>query len=113
MPISTAPYKREYKHTKGRGSEKTVRCSSCGREVPRYKTFVKFGGMNIRDKAILDQMDSRQVHLMKRIMRLCPACARFQGVSQPGKSVRKKHIMKNRTSRLTFSTRRGERWGRW
>lgn len=109
MPISTAPYKRSYKHTKRRGRESTVKCSACGREVPRYKTFTIVRGMKIRDRALLQQMDKRQIHLMKRVIRLCPACARFRGVSQPGKSVRKKHTMKTRTSRLTLSRRRGRR----
>lgn len=91
MPISTAPYKREYRHTKGRGREQLIACDACGRKVPRYKTFVKTGGMSIRDPAILQQVDRRMIHLMRKKMRLCPACARFRGVSKPGKSVRKKY----------------------
>lgn len=91
MPISTAPYKREYKHTKHRGREKMVKCDACGRQVPRYKTFVKMQGMAIRDPAILRQIDRRMVYLMRKKLRLCPACARFRGVSKPGKSKRKKY----------------------
>ena len=90
MPVSTAPYKREYKHTKGRGKEKLVKCDSCGRLVPRYKTFLKVSSMRL-DPAILKQMDRRMVHLMQRQTRLCPACARFRHVSSPGKSSRKKY----------------------
>lgn len=97
MPISTAPYKRSYKHTKSRGREKTVKCDACGRTVPRYKTFVKFQGMRIRDPAILRQMDRRMLHLMRKKLRLCPACARFRKVSQPGKSVRKKYGGREKT----------------
>lgn len=92
MPISTAPYTRKYKHTKGRGREVTVHCDGCGRKVPRYKTFTITRGLRITDPAILRQMDRRMIHLMKRRLRLCPACARFRRISQPGKSVRKKHM---------------------
>lgn len=92
MPISTAPYKRKYAHTKSRGRESTVTCSICGREVPKYKTFTLTKGFRISDPLILRQVDRRMIHLMKRKVRLCPSCARFQGISQPGKSVRKKHL---------------------
>jgi len=94
MPISTAPYKRKYAHTKSRGREGTVRCDGCGREVPKWKTFTKIKGFRITDPTILKQVDRRFIHLMKRKVRLCPSCARFQGISQPGKSVRKKHLRK-------------------
>ena len=90
MPISTAPYKREYKHTKGRGSETMVRCDACGRSVPRYKTFLKVKRMRL-DPIIMRQMDRRMVHLMEKRTRLCPACARFRKVSEPGKSSTKKY----------------------
>ena len=90
MPISTAPYKREYKHTKSRGKEKMVKCDACGRLVPRYKTFLKVKKMRL-DPSILKQMDRRMVHLMQKKIRLCPACARFRHVSKPGKSSRKKY----------------------
>lgn len=91
MPISTAPYKREYRHTRSRGSETLVKCDACGRQVPRYKTFVKVQGMAIRDPAILRQTDRRLIHMMSRKVRFCPACARFRGVVKPGKSKRKKY----------------------
>jgi small subunit ribosomal protein S26e len=92
LPISTAPYRRKYAHTKSRGAEGTVRCGGCGREVPRWKTFTKVKGFRITDPIILQQVDRRMIHLMKQTVRLCPSCARFQGVVQPGKSVRKKHM---------------------
>ncbi len=91
MPISTAPYKREYRHTRHRGTETMVTCDICGRQVPRYKTFVKFSGMSLNDPAILRQTDRRMLHLMRKKMRLCPACARHRGVSKPGTSLRKKY----------------------
>jgi len=94
LPISKAPYKRTYAHTKSRGREVTVKCDVCGREVPKWKTFTKIKGFGITDPAILRQVDRRFIHLMKRKVRLCPACARHRGVAQPGKSVRKKHIRK-------------------
>jgi len=92
MPISTAPYKRKYAHTKSRGREGTVTCGICGREVPRYKTFIMRKGFRITDPLILQQVDRRYIHMTQQIMRLCPSCARFRGIAQPGKSVRKKHM---------------------
>lgn len=92
MPISTAPYKRTYQHTKSRGRETTISCGVCGRLVPRYKTFVLTKSFRITDPSILQQVDRRFVRMLSRKIRLCPACARFQGVVQPGKSVRKKHM---------------------
>jgi ribosomal protein S26 len=90
MPISTAPYKRTYKHTKSRGRETTIACGICGRLVPRYKTFVLTKGFKVTDPSLLQQVDRRFVSMLTRKIRVCPACARFQGIVQPGKSVRKK-----------------------
>ncbi len=92
MPISKAPYTRHYLHTSKRGREKTISCSGCGREVPRYKTFPVRRGMRINDPVIMQQIDRRMIHLMSSIERYCPSCARFRGISQPGKSVRKKYF---------------------
>jgi small subunit ribosomal protein S26e len=92
LPISTVPYKRHYSHTKSRGKEGTVTCNICGREVPKWKTFTQFKGMRISDPLVLQQVDRRMIHMMTRKVRLCPSCARYQGISQPGKSVRKKHM---------------------
>lgn len=90
MPISEAPYKRSYQHGKSRGREATVVCDGCGRQVPRYKTFTKRVGMRINDPMIMQQVDRRMIHMMQKIMRYCPSCARFRHIVQPGKSVRKK-----------------------
>lgn len=90
MPISEAPYKRTYKHTTARGKERRIICDGCGREVPRYKTFSVRRGMRITDPLILQQIDRRMVHIMQRIYRYCPSCARFRHIVQPGKAVRKK-----------------------
>lgn len=92
MPISTAPYKRTYEHTKARGRERTVVCGICGRQVPRYKTFVVRKSFKINDPTILQQVDKKYIHTLTRTIRMCPACARFHGVVVPGKSVRKKHL---------------------
>lgn len=92
MPISTAPYTRKYWHTKSRGSETTVNCEFCKREVPKYKTFTIFRGFRISDPVILQQVDRRMIHLLNRKVRVCPSCARYRGISQPGKSIRKKHM---------------------
>ena len=93
MPISTAPYRRKYAHTKTRGKEATVRCEYCGREVPRYKTFTVTKGFRISDPVVLQQVDRRMIHMLVRKVRACPSCARYRGIVQPGKSVRKKHMM--------------------
>ena len=92
MPISTAPYTRKYAHTKSRGSEASVRCDFCMREVPKYKTFSITRGFRINDPAVLQQVDRRMIHLMSRRMRACPSCARYRGIVQPGRSIRKKHM---------------------
>jgi hypothetical protein len=63
--------------------------------VPRWKTFIKIKGFRISDPVILQQVDRRFIHMMSRKIRLCPSCARFQGISQPGKSVRKKHMQQH------------------
>lgn len=99
MPISTAPYKREYKHTTQRGKEKTVTCEGCGRKVPRYKTIVKTRGMRIKDPALRQQVDKRMIHLMSKKVRYCPACARHRGISKPGISARKKYGGREKTRR--------------
>lgn len=92
MPISTAPYRRKYWHTKTRGKEITVTCEFCKREVPKYKTFVITRDFRISDPLILQQVDKRMIHLLSRKIRICPSCARFRGIVQPGKSIRKKHM---------------------
>ncbi|MCD6403168.1 MAG: hypothetical protein J7K98_02470 [Candidatus Aenigmarchaeota archaeon] len=89
MPISTAPYKRTYKHVSRRGRESLVKCDMCGRYVPRWKTFVVVKGFRITDPYILKQVDKRYIHMLKRKLRVCPKCARFYGIVNPGKSVRK------------------------
>ncbi len=97
LPISTAPYKRTYKHSKSRGLEYPVKCDFCGRLVPRYKTFLLKKRFNIlKDPVIKSHVDPKRVHTFTRKMRVCPKCARFLGISQPGKSVRKKHLKKRK-----------------
>lgn len=92
MPVSTAPYKRKYLHTKKRGREGIIICSFCGRKVPRWKTFVVRRGFRITDPTILRQVDKRMLHMMKGTLRVCPSCARFHHIVKRGKSVRKKHM---------------------
>jgi ribosomal protein S26 len=92
MPISKAPFTRHYLHTSKRGQERKITCSGCGRQVPSYKTFPLRRSFTIRDPVLLQQMDRRMIHGMTRIERFCPSCARFRGISQPGKSVRKKYF---------------------
>ena len=92
MPISQAPYTRHYQHTKTRGHETSVTCGYCGKLVPRYKTFIKYRGFRITDPSILQQVDSRYIHMSKQKMYVCPSCARYHKIVQRGKSVQKKHI---------------------
>lgn len=92
MPISTAPYTRKYAHTKSRGSESMVVCDFCNRQVPKYKTFSITRGFRISDPTILQQVDRRMIRLMSRKMRACPSCARYRGIVEVGRSVRKKHM---------------------
>jgi len=92
LPISTAPYKREYLHTKRRGKEAVISCSICGRRVPRWKTFETKKGFRITDLTILQNVDKRLVHLNTEMLRVCPSCARFHHIVEVGKSVRKKHM---------------------
>ncbi len=93
MPVSKAPYKRSYKHTRSRGSEYRVRCDFCKKLVPRYKTIVIYKRMNIlNDPVIRKQVDNRMVDLLKKKVRICLACARFRGIVKPGISQRRKHL---------------------
>jgi ribosomal protein S26 len=92
MPVSTAPYKRQYLHTKRRGREGFVKCGFCGRRVPRWKAFTKFKGFRISDPVLRKQVPRHRMHMFKQKMYVCPSCARFRKVVKPGKSVRKKHL---------------------
>jgi len=92
MPISEAPYKRTYQHTKARGSERTVTCAFCGRVFPRYKAIVITKAFTLNDPILRKQLDPRYIHTFKRKLYVCPSCARFRHIVQPGKSVRKKHL---------------------
>lgn len=94
MPVSTAPYTRKYAHTKARGKERQVVCGYCGRLVPRYKTFTKIKGFRITDPTVLQQVDRRQMHMFRQKVYACPSCARFRGIVERGKSIRKKHMIR-------------------
>lgn len=91
MPISRAPYKRTYKHSISRGKEYRIPCAFCKRLVPRYKTFILTKTIRVAsDPFLAKQLDRRFLHFTKQKLRVCPACARFRGIVQPGKSVRRK-----------------------
>jgi len=92
LPISTAPYRRRYAHTSTRGSEGTVKCNFCGRQVPKWKAFVKFRGFRISDPVLRQQIPRYQIHTFSQKIYVCPSCARSRKIVQPGKSVRKKHL---------------------
>lgn len=85
-----APYKRSYKHRAQRGKELRIKCDFCNRLVPRWKTFTLKRGFSITDTYLLKQFDRHALHLTTTVVRACPSCARFRGIVQPGKSVRKK-----------------------
>lgn len=92
MPISTAPYRRRYAHTKTRGSEGMVLCNYCKRQVPRWKAFVKYRGFRINDPMLMRQIPRYQIHTFSQKIYVCPSCARMRKIVQPGLSVRKKHL---------------------
>lgn len=94
MPISEAPYTRKWQHSKSRGHEGTVRCGYCGRQVPRYKTFIKFRGFRITDPTVLQQVERRYIHTFSQKIYVCPSCARFHHIVQRGRTVRKKHLFR-------------------
>ena len=81
MPVSGAPYKRGYHHTKSRGSESNVICSFCGRTVPRYKTISQTKGFRLNDPAIIQAVEDRRfIHMFTRKTYACPSCARGRGI---------------------------------
>ena len=92
MPISKAPYKRTYEHTKARGKEYRVRCDLCGGLYPRYKTFTAEKIFSLSSDPLISKnvLDEKFLNVTKTKFRVCPKCARFLGIVQPGKSVRKK-----------------------
>jgi small subunit ribosomal protein S26e len=90
MPISKAPYKRTYQHTKSRGNEYHIPCDLCNGLYPRYKTFVIRRKFIINDPLILSNVDKNLISTNSVVLRVCPKCARFLGIVQPGKAVRKK-----------------------
>ncbi|MFP4116411.1 MAG: hypothetical protein ACLFQ8_01575 [Candidatus Aenigmatarchaeota archaeon] len=85
MPESGAPYKRGYTQTKSKGSRQNVRCSFCGRRVPRFKAFKTKSGMTITDPEVREQVDDKDMHLPEKTQWACPKCARFRGIVEPRK----------------------------
>ncbi len=84
--MAEAPYKRTYKHAKGRGSEQTVVCSLCGKKVPKYKTFTKKKGFFITDPSVKREVSDSNLLLPRKKIYICPQCARHKKISQPGRS---------------------------
>lgn len=82
----SAPYKRGYTHSRERGHESVTTCGFCGRQVPRWKTFVTYRGFRLNDPVLMKQLDRRQVSLFQRKMYACPSCARFRGIVKIGRS---------------------------
>ena len=81
-----APYRRKYHHTGSKGRESTVTCGFCGRNVPRWKSFVSYRGFRITDPVIRKQIDMRHVSTFSRKIYVCPSCARFRGIIKIGRS---------------------------
>jgi len=77
-----APYKRVYKHRAPRGKERNVICEYCKRLVPRFKAIPLYKRTIFSDPLLKDV----KVLGMKRKIYICPACARFRGLSVPGRS---------------------------
>jgi len=96
----SAPYRRGYKHTGPRGHEKYITCGFCGKNAPRYKTFVVFKGFRITDPVIKREMaDTPRLSLQKKVY-ACPSCARHRGIVQIGKS--RKSRVRNPASTTPF-----------
>ncbi len=91
MPVSEAPYKRTYQHTKQRGREVRVHCDYCHKLVPKYKTIVVYRSFGLNDPTLKKQIDPKYMHTFKKKLRVCLECSRFRGYVKPGISVRKKH----------------------
>jgi small subunit ribosomal protein S26e len=72
-------YKRGWHHTVKRGRETMISCSFCGRQVPKYKTFVVFRGFKINDPLLRKEMGRRNM-LSTTKMYACPSCARFHRI---------------------------------
>ena len=81
-----APYKRGYRHTGKKGKESSVRCSFCGRNVPRWKSFVSYRGFRINDPVLRRQIDTRRTSMFQRKEYVCPSCARHRGIVKIGRS---------------------------
>lgn len=69
-------------------------CGYCKKQVPRFKTFVKFRGFRLTDPTVLAQIDRRYIHTFRQKIYVCPSCARFHRIVQRGKTVRKKHLFR-------------------
>mgnify|MGYP007013844276 CR=1 FL=1 len=82
--MGKAPYVREYKQSKARGKDYTVRCSGCGRIVPRFKAFTSYRGFKL-DYEIVRMVGRKNVHVSSIKAYYCPKCARNLGIVQPGK----------------------------
>lgn len=87
-----APYKRRYHHTGGKGRESVVKCSYCGKTVPRWKSIATFKGFRITDPTLRKTLDRRQMSLFQRKMYACPSCARFRGIVKIGRSRKSRKI---------------------
>ncbi len=90
--MGKAPYRRIYKHSSSRGSERYVECAYCHKKVPKYKAFVKYVGFRITDPVLKKQIKSMGSY--KKIY-VCPSCARFRGIIQPGKSRKSRRVSSN------------------
>ncbi len=87
--MTKAPYKREYKQSSGRGKDYTIRCDGCGRNVPRFKTFVSYSGLRL-DPELVRLVGKKNVHIYMQKKYYCPKCARNFGIVQPGKLGKRK-----------------------
>lgn len=74
--------KRGYDHTKNRGKETSVFCSSCGKSLPRYKAIPSYRGMRIFDPLVRQELRNLEMRNFSPMNKTyaCPACARSRHI---------------------------------
>ncbi len=82
----SAPYKRKYRHTGGKGKESTVVCAYCGKTIPRWKSFTATKGFRITDPILKKEISRKQMSMFQRKVYACPSCARHRGIIKVGRS---------------------------
>jgi len=85
--MAKAPFKRTWKHGKSaRGKDTYIICSYCKKAFPRSKAFSKVVGFKISDPSLRREINPKQIMFSPQKIYICPSCARFRGIVEPGKS---------------------------